>query len=162
MELECPTIPVTQSHGIRVLPKEEIPLCLEIAHSFFNASGLSGELRFDYWVGRWEQIYQFDLGMIIVYESEGKIQGLMGGIICECLITSSLEAIEAFWYVYPEKRTGPGGIRLLKEFERIAKERGCVRIKMTHLSSPEQKDFGGLFQRMGYVPLETSYTKDLS
>jgi GNAT superfamily N-acetyltransferase len=147
---------------IRQLPPTALSLTRDIAFSFFEESQLPGELNFDYWIGRWQSlIIELDMGVIFVYESEGKIKGILGGIAARCSMTGDLEAIEAFWYVYPEVRGKPASIKLLKAFEDWAKERGAARVKMMHLSILNPISMREIYLRMGYSPLESAYSKNL-
>lgn len=147
---------------IRHLTEDEIPLTKECAFGFFKESGLPGELQFDYWIGRWQSIIsELDIGTILVYESDGRVQGTLGGLCVRCSMTGQLEAIEAFWYIMPEARGSVGGIKLLKSFEQWARERGAVRVKMMHLSDLNASRVRDMYLRMGYSPLESAYSKEL-
>lgn len=147
---------------IRQLDPSEISLTREIAFSFFEESQLPGELDFSYWENRWKSlISELDMGVIFVYESGDKIKGILGGVCVRCTMTADLEAIEAFWYVYPELRGKPGSIKLLKAFEDWARGRGAARIKMMHLSHLNPISMREIYLRMGYSALEVAYSKNL-
>lgn len=148
---------------IRELPVEQLWLTREIAHSFFAESGLPGTLDFDYWTGRWQQLIKdLDIGVILVYEQDGAIKGILGGLCVRCTMTAQLEAIESFWYVMPEVRGSIGGVKLLKAFEAWAQGRGAQRIKMAYLTHVNPVPTASLYARMGYSSLESCVVKELT
>jgi GNAT superfamily N-acetyltransferase len=63
--------------------------------------------------------------------------------------------MDIFW-VRPEYRGKSAGIRLFKTVETEAKRRGVQRMFM---GSKLHKDAGWLFDRLGYSPVETYYSK---
>lgn len=147
---------------IRHIIPEELPLTREVAFGFFEESKLPGELDFPYWMDRWESLMvELDIGTILVYEVNGQIKGIIGGVCVRCTMTADLEAVEAFWYVQPECRGGPAGVKLLKAFENWATGRQAVRIKMMHLSGLNADTMRDIYLRMGYSPLEHAYVKEI-
>jgi len=65
--------------------------------------------------------------------------------------------MDIFW-VRPEYRGKSAGIRLFKTVETEARRRG---IKRMFMGSKLHKDSGWLFERLGYTPVETYYSKYL-
>lgn len=63
--------------------------------------------------------------------------------------------MDIFW-VLPEYRGRSAGIRLFKTVEAEARRRGVQRVFM---GSKLHKDSGWLFERIGYSPVETYYSK---
>lgn len=63
--------------------------------------------------------------------------------------------MDIFW-VHPDHRGKSAGIRLFKTVEAEAKRRGVQRMFM---GSKLHKDSGWLFDRLGYAPVETYYSK---
>lgn len=63
--------------------------------------------------------------------------------------------MDIFW-VKPEYRGKSAGIRLFKTVETEAQRRGVQRMFM---GSKLHKDAGWLFEKLGYVPVETYYSK---
>jgi GNAT superfamily N-acetyltransferase len=87
---------------------------------------------------------------------------LMGGLGCiksPDLHSGELTAIETFWYVAPEYRTGFNGMELFFRFEQWAKEEGCKKIAMIHLSDSSPERLERLYARMGYKLAEKHYVK---
>lgn len=143
--------------------KDEISLTRDIAEDFFKETQLPGEFKFEYFVSRWKQVLDSGLGVMFGYipNKAANIEGFMGGVIGNCMLTSDLEAIEALWYIAPKHRGNGAAIRMLKNFEQWAKERGAVRVKMIHLATLNPKAVAKLYDRMGYAKLETAYSKEL-
>jgi GNAT superfamily N-acetyltransferase len=65
--------------------------------------------------------------------------------------------MDIFW-VRPEYRGKSAGVRLFKTVEAEARRRGVHRMFM---GSKLHKDSGWLFERLGYAPVETYYSKYL-
>jgi GNAT superfamily N-acetyltransferase len=88
------------------------------------------------------------------------------GIIVGILSPSFLEpqhylASELVWFVEPEHRNGTTGIKLLKEFERIAKERGATRVQMVCLEKMTPEVVGKIYTKLGYNLVEHHYLKEI-
>lgn len=147
---------------IRQITANEVWLTRDCAFGFFSESKLPGELDFDYWMGRWESLIKdLDIGAIFVYESDGKVKGILGGLCVRCTMTGQLEAIESFWYMQNECRGTSAGVRLLKAFEQWAEKKGASRIKMAHLANLNATTMASMYQRLAYDPLEVVYSKEL-
>lgn len=63
--------------------------------------------------------------------------------------------MDIFW-VLPQYRGKSAGVRLFKTVEAEAERRG---IKRMFMGSKLHKDSGWLFERLGYAPVETYYSK---
>lgn len=66
---------------------------------------------------------------------------------------------ELAWYVAPEHRKGHLGVSLLKQAEELGRHRGChymAMVEMTH-----SMDVGPLYEKLGYIKTEVTYTKEL-
>jgi GNAT superfamily N-acetyltransferase len=64
-------------------------------------------------------------------------------------------AFEVVWWVEPEARGD--GVRLLRAAEDWAIEQGIGKMQMV---APNER-VGALYERMGYLPVETSYQRTL-
>jgi GNAT superfamily N-acetyltransferase len=102
-------------------------------------------------------------GILLVAESEGKLQGMVGGTLFEWYFNPRYKSgQEIFWYVSPEYRGTTVGIRLLKEMERQAKAKGAsswIMISEAHMGNHDDMD--KLYRKLGYSDHETAYIKDL-
>jgi GNAT superfamily N-acetyltransferase len=97
-------------------------------------------------------------GKVLIYENDtGRVVGLLGFIIFAHYFTGEPTANEIMWYVEPEERKGGGGMKLLWEAERQAKEMGA---KYMSFSAPNV-DVANIYERFGYKQLEVSFVKEL-
>lgn len=74
---------------------------------------------------------------------------------------ASKTAQELFWWVRPDKRGGPTGIRLLRAIEEWARGRGCKTLSMICLPALKESPAERVYQRTGYRASERSYIKRL-
>lgn len=146
---------------IKEVHQENIGDIAEPAYGFFSESKLPGVLNFEYWAKRWQEMIEMQVGYIFAYVYEGKPVGIIGGLCVRCTMTAQLEMIEAFWYMMPQHRGGMGGVRLLRALEQRAVTLGASRIKMTHLSDLNADKVRDIYMKMGYEPIQHSYSKEL-
>lgn len=119
------------------LNQDKVPL--DPQYDVYLARGKLGEVLFV--AGR-------DAGELIAYFVGFVARGLH---YKTCLTLT----MDIFW-VRPEYRGRSAGIRLFKTVEAEAKRRGVERVFM---GSKLHKDSGWLFERLGYSPVETYYSK---
>jgi len=101
-----------------------------------------------------------EAGLLLVAE-DGEIIGSIGGLSAPWMLNYGQRTItETWWYVDPLRRGGSTGIKLLKEFERKAKQMGCTHCIMATQNNNEEK-LGKVYQRLNYRPLEYQYIKEL-
>ncbi len=98
-------------------------------------------------------------GVMLVAESEGQPVGMVGLIVAPFMFNAAhTMACEVVWWVNGDQRGSGAGIALLRAIEPACRERGCIAIQMVHLAnSPPQAAM--LYERMGYVHSESSFTK---
>lgn len=97
----------------------------------------------------------------LVLEHESKIVGMMGGIVARSIFNENqLFAQEAVWYINKDYRNGLGGIKLLKEFERICKIMGANLIAMIHMNNLNADGLNKFYLANDYIAMETHYIKE--
>ena len=97
-------------------------------------------------------------GKVLLLENEaGLIVGILGFFVFPHYFTGEPTATEIIWYVLPEERKGGGGLQLLWQAEKEAKEIGAIRMGFTAPNS----DVAAIYQRFGYQQVEVSFMKDL-
>lgn len=113
-----------------------------------------------------ETVADFAAGLLtdhvfLVAEDAGRIVGMVGVLIAPFVFNKHLTgAYEVVWWVDPEARGSRIAASLLAEMEQRSKDRGATRIQMVHMpNSPPQA--AALYERLGYVHSETSYTKEI-
>tara|TARA_R110000796_G_scaffold26162_1_gene72978 strand:+ start:11785 stop:12231 length:447 start_codon:yes stop_codon:yes gene_type:complete len=96
---------------------------------------------------------------VFVIDSNKEITGFIVGIITEMFASNKVIASELAWFVTREARGTPSSIKLIKTFEKWAKQNGsnyCVVADIKGIT-----DLKRLYTRMGYKSTETSYIKGL-
>lgn len=102
-----------------------------------------------------------DTGVMLVADDGAGPVGMVGLVIAPFIFNRAyLAAYEVVWWVDPKAQGKGAGAALLAAIEPACRARGCAAIQMVHLAtSPPQA--ARLYERMGYVHSETSYTKVL-
>jgi hypothetical protein len=131
----------------------------EIGEEFYQEARIPGKFNVETFLNNWQAIIRLGFGALWKFEDEGRIFGMLGGLISPDLCDGTVTANEAFWFVRKQNRGSLGGIRLLDTFERWATEVGARRIIMTHLHKSMPEKLKALFERRGYEELETNYMK---
>uniref|UniRef100_A0A6M3IPD8 Putative acetyltransferase n=1 Tax=viral metagenome TaxID=1070528 RepID=A0A6M3IPD8_9ZZZZ len=98
-------------------------------------------------------------GFILI--EDGNIHGGIGGLIGPDLHNGEKTAVETFWFVAPGFRGGLGAYELWRKFEEWAKEQGCKKVAMIHLSDSYPERLERIYKARGYKLLELHYVKEL-
>lgn len=94
-------------------------------------------------------------GTVFVSGSDATVTGMIALVIYEHPYSGERTASELAWWVEPESRGD--GVRLLRAAEEWGRERGATRMQMI---APNER-VGGLYSRLGYAPIETTYQRSL-
>jgi len=92
---------------------------------------------------------------LLVAERQGKIIGMLGFIVFPHFLSGETVAGEVFWWVEPDFRGE--GVKLLREAEKLAKERGAKRMQMI---APNDH-VGQFYQHVGYNFVESTFQRSL-
>lgn len=130
------------------------------ALKFYSSSRFLENFDIDRFTAVWTQLLQSGTGVIFLIEEGGEIHGAIGGIVHQDLYGDTLVAEEFFWFVKPEFRGG--GVRLYIAFEKWARECGASSIQMVHLADVMPDKVAAFYRRMGFIPVETRYSKGLA
>lgn len=95
-------------------------------------------------------------GTVFLIDRDGDVVGMIGMLCTTHFLSGDMFAGELFWWVNPDQRGN--GVRLLKKAEAWALERGAKTIQMI---APNER-VGQLYTRMGYMPTEMSFQKDMA
>ena len=102
----------------------------------------------------------FNHGLLAVCEIDGNNVGFCAAIKSFILGSSkAMSAIEAGWWLNPERRKGKNGIALLRFMEELVKEQRIKYWTMISMQSSMPEIVGRMYESEGYVRSETSYTK---
>lgn len=96
---------------------------------------------------------------VFVIESDGEITGAIVGVLTEMFMSNKVVATELAWFVSKEARGTPASIKLVKTFEKWAKQNGANYTIMGDIKGITDLDY--LYGRMGYEAAETAYIKEL-
>jgi len=131
-------------------------LCIK----FFEEGQLKGTPKEDCFSTGLRNYVEMGLALCLVLVDGSKLLGGVGAMMTEDFITGDLVCTEMFWYVDPAYRRW--GIRLHRELEKEAKNRGCSRILMVCLAKLNAEKMGKYYLRRGYELQEIFYTKNLT
>ena len=88
-----------------------------------------------------------------------EIEGALVGLLSELYMSHTVQATELAWFVTKEYRGKPASIRLMKTFEKWAKENGASQVGMGDIEGISSLE--KLYNRLGYKKAETVYLKEL-
>jgi GNAT superfamily N-acetyltransferase len=91
---------------------------------------------------------------------DGKVVGLIAGMMVNNLTNGKPAMQECVWYVDPEHRSH--GKMLMEEFEKMAKDRGALTMVMGLMCNSMQERLDKFYKRLGYKPFEVQYMKELT
>lgn len=96
---------------------------------------------------------------IFVIDVDGEIEGALVGFLSELYMSHTVQATELAWFVSKDYRGKPASIRLMKAFEKWAKESGANQVGMGDIEGISSLE--NLYNRLGYERAETIYLKEL-
>ena len=150
---------------IRNATIDDIKQIVYLGERFYNESHDVDEIPYDP-IDTYKsilEIYNGDHGILLVAEQDGQIVGITAGLVFSWYFNSSHKTgQELFWYVHPDYRKGTIGIRLLKELERQAKEKGATTFIMVSEELMGNHDYmEKLYHKLGYHNYESAYIRNL-
>lgn len=101
-----------------------------------------------------------DQGVVIVAESvDGSLVGMLAGMICPVWCAPETRvATELAWWMKPGNRHGMTAVRMVRDFEEWANQRGATHFVMSSIPSFGPRS-SQLIERLGYQLVETSFAK---
>ena len=145
---------------IRKATGEDKPRIIELIIEFYKESLRDFGIKFDLET-LYETVQNFiDNQIGIVAEEEGKIIGVIGGMIAPSMFDKSQKiGQESVWYVTQEARKGKVGLYLIKAFEEECIKRGANAIIMIHMSNLYPEILDRLYKINGFRLMESNYIK---
>jgi len=101
-----------------------------------------------------------DYFLSILKNDCNELVGLLGGVISVPPFSTTKIATEIVWYILPKYRGSIKAIKMIKEFEGWAKERGAKHVAMVAQSN-SGSDPSRVYERLGYELAEKTFTKRL-
>ncbi len=145
---------------IRPCTIEDLRAIAEMGREFYSEGKIPGTIVPDIFEKNWKGFLESEIGIVYVAEEDGKIIGTIGGLIYPDTNDGVKVLCETFWFVSKGHR-GRCGFKLLDAFEKRGMERGAKRLVMVHLSSLAPEKLKKLYERLGYVEVETHYVKEI-
>ena len=96
---------------------------------------------------------------IFVIDIDGEIEGALVGLVAKFYMSHTVQATELAWFVSKDYRGKPASIRLMKAFEKWAKENGANYVGMGDIEGLSNLE--KLYNRLGYKKTESIYLKEL-
>lgn len=96
---------------------------------------------------------------IFVIDVDGEIEGALVGLLSELYMSYTVQATELAWFVSKDYRGKPASLKLIKAFEKWAKESGANQVGMGDIEGISSLE--KLYNRLGYERAETVYLKEL-
>lgn len=135
--------------------EDELDYLVEAAQRFYNEAGLDfPDNAREYYkeLDKCEYIYSI-------------IEIGKGFIICSItpsfLSPNKIQCSEIAWFVEKEHRGGSTAIKLMKKYERLAKDNSSDFITMVALEALNPERTGNIYKKLGYKLLEQHYRKEL-
>jgi len=129
------------------------------AEELGNVAPVRGDL--ESFVPKWKTLMLQDMAFSLGAVEGTRWVGLLFAISMSDLWTRVKQAAMLMWYVPPEFRKSGLALKLLDEFEREARRRGCGRVLGGCWSGYHGKAFRRVFAQRGYLPYEESFWKAL-
>lgn len=148
--------------NVRPVTIPELPRVASVGFTFFKEGDIPGGFVPEVFIRNWTDLLLNNRGVFYgAFTPEGMFTGGLGALLCPDLNNGQVMAVECFWYVLPEFRGGTAAGRLLKAFERWAREQGAKRMVMVHLLNLTPTELHNTYKRLGYRPVEVNYVKEL-
>jgi|TARA_R110001632_G_scaffold70683_4_gene164527 RimJ/RimL family protein N-acetyltransferase len=96
---------------------------------------------------------------IFVIDIDGEIEGALVGLVAKFYMSHTVQATELAWFVSKDYRGKPASIRLMKAFEKWAKENEANYVGMGDIEGLSNLE--KLYNRLGYKKTESIYLKEL-
>lgn len=140
---------------IRIVNPHELGEVAEVGKVFFKEAGLPGQLVSDIFCGNWSRMIKAGQGVIVGQYEQGIFVGGFGMVIAPDINDGVKVANECFWFVHPDHRIG--GMKLLHEAMKVAKELSCKRFSIIHLCNEAGEKLSRIYNKLGFRPIETHY-----
>lgn len=144
---------------IRQAKYEDIPKLKPLAEGFCKITKALKHFNFDCFDITWTSLLNSKAGVILLYESDKGVEGAICGVAYPDPHTGRKGAIEFAWFVDPQRRGC--GARLYNAFEKWAREKGCLDIRMIALADSMAEELERFYIKKGFERIEVHYGKEL-
>lgn len=147
---------------LRTATTADLPQLAELAAEFYGTSKFLTDLSAPHFVKFWEDVLCSNLGILFLLLEEDRIVGALGAIAHRQPYNDSFVAQECALFIIEKARGGIGLLRLIRAFEKFARERGCSRIRIGYLHDSMPERLAQFYRRMGFEPEETMFGRSLT
>lgn len=145
---------------IRKANEGDINAIVGLGNDLFSMADYGEYAKFDVDSARENVKTILSSGVIFVAETGGEIIGQIIGVISPLWFNSEcIAATEMCWIVKEDHKGSSAGVKLLREFEKWAKDNGAKIVCMSDLVIKNDTPAGGLFCKLGYSVVERSHIK---
>lgn len=110
--------------------------------------------KLDYSDAKAEQLFMVLLsnpnGVVLLAENDSEIIGMMAGFASEHFFSQQLFATDFVLFIEPDHRGGSSAMRLIKEFEKWARDLGVVEIVLGISTEVHAGRTADLYARLGF------------
>jgi GNAT superfamily N-acetyltransferase len=145
---------ITTQSGIREATADDLEVMVVMGLRFARESGYS-KLPITESSIRTLIAWVLANGVVLLALKDEHPVGMVGVVVLPHMLTARPYGAEVAWWCNPEARGH--GLRLLRAAERWAKDHGAATMQFV---APTE-DVERIYQRLGYVKLETAYEKEL-
>lgn len=145
---------------IRGLESGDWPEMADVAEEAHgHMENLPGKFDREAWVRNYQQFASTPAAMILLTEIDGVVRGGICGALTVDPASDDVIAVMMWWHFARAYRGS--GVKLLKRWMNLARERGAVRLTMNHLLDLHSNRLEAFYLRMGMRPLEKIYIMEL-
>lgn len=138
---------------------DDLPGVEACADEFYGSSQFLKDFDLDRFCKLWKGLIETDCGVIFFLKKEGQWIGAIGGICFQEIYSGQTTALEMFWFIRDGQRGS--GIRLYKELEGWARDKGCSEMRMVHLLDSMPEKLEKVYKHFDFKPAEVHYVKEL-
>lgn len=106
----------------------------------------------------YSMLIQSDHGFGLIAYKDTNPVGLIAGALATHYFGPGLYAYDFAWYVTPKQRGSSIAVRLLKKFEKWAKDKGAMEIHLGVTTGVNPDQTAKIFEKMGYKYVGKNFT----
>jgi hypothetical protein len=149
-------------YDIRRAFLDDIPSILKLGEEFTTETGIP-EIFNPYFCQKILTHYIPSVdGVCLVLTHNKNVVGFIGGIVQQHMFNPEVVIlVEMMWFTSKEYRKTTQNIKLLKEFEKVGITLNASQIYLTLRSNLKADKVEKLYQRMGYIEQERTFTRKI-
>ena len=146
----------------RVMAGEDLSPFIDLAAKFTQEFQLP-PLEPEHILVLWKKLLASGLVVLFGYWQGSRLLGMVGGVLWPSLWRRGLNVQELCWYVDPNRRGVPVGLKLLRALEAWAMECGATEMFLIDLvKGHDGMRNAAFYERLGYTLKESCYRRELA